>query len=817
MSPTPVAYTSLTLTFSSEETDGVEFCPNLLSANQTEQDAFKADLIVLLNARLAAVELTVNNTVIELSSVFENETLTERLVLRVFFLALAGQDLITPDQAAELTQSVESLPFNITSGDDVCVCIAAESSPVTRSPVRSPTSAPTASDPTVSPTLSPTQSPTTSPSISPATSDPTASPTPSPTALFTSSPSQRPSAEGEVPVVQLTLLEPGSSGLNFNTNLQAALTAAIIAEANGRLPGVDINAGNTVVTFGFFRDSDWFATATVAFLPGSGVTKAQASWLAASISASLPLVFLEGLLSTVKIPFTGAWTSLNPSGNAEFADRLLAELQHRHRGLGGSKTINASTCDASFDVAAAYYVEAALRCVTLTQDEAYALVASMIATPVGLIIPGNGPSYTSDPSILFTSGPANNFAVAQVPNVVASSAAYNVENPCDAVLLPPCNACELGMLSQLTIELRDEFLVRHGQGSGYVIIDGDGTGVPTVNVHVYSGLLSERPAYGSYASGPRSSLLGSSYSAVPGDLVTISAEGQTLPSSVTVIITSSGDGALLSTISFHSACFTPINLGDSFGSIRLVGSVSIDGATLDARDGCSARSSDSEVSGASKTAATGSKRKGPKGKKGPKGTGRFVNAENTVATKWYNEPPATGGGGANDLDCQTPTPPPTRRGMGVGSTKKVKHTRVKNKSKQNRSKYRSKNKRQRLFKLRRKGGVSAAGNTGEAASSDASFGTIVAVAVGTIATAVLAVGALYLTITSRLTQPLVLGVGASLSPSYTVTLGSQITSSNSDIDPSATSTAPSSAAHDANKGLPIESPLSWDSQYDTSR
>jgi hypothetical protein len=401
--------------------------------------------------------------------------------------------------------------------------------------------------------------------------------------------------------------------------------------------------------------------------------------------------------------------------------------------------------------------------------------------------------------------------------VVASSAAYNVENPCDAVLLPPCNVCELGMLSQLTIELRDEFLVRHSQGSGYVIVDGDGTGVPTVNVRVYSGLLSERPAYGGYASGPRSTLLGSSYSAVPGELVTVSAEGRTLPSSVTVIITSSGDGALLSTINFHTSCFTPINLGDSFGSIRLVGSVSINGATLDARGGCSARSSDSEASGAFKTAAKGSKRKGPKRK----------SAKNTVATKWYNEPPATGGGGANDLDCQTPTPPPTRRGMGMGmgSTQKVQHTvdpllfnqnpKVKKSKKAKSKKAKSKkakskkvkSKSKNKLKLKRKGGVSAEGNTGEAVSSGASFGTIEAVAVGTVAMVVLAVGALYLTTTRRLTQPLVVGVGAGLSPSSS--LGSEIASSKSDIDPSAP--APSSAACDANEGLTIESPLSWDS------
>ena len=566
------------------------------------------------------------------------------------------------------------------------------------------------------------------------------------------------------------MLEPGSSGLNFNTNLQAALTAAIIAEANGRLPGVDINAGNTAVTYGFTRDPDWFATATVAFLPGSGVTMAQASWLAASISGSLPLAFLEGLLSTIKIPFTGAWTSLNPSGGAEFADRLLADLQRRHRGLGGSKTINASTCDISFDVAAAWYVEAALWCVTLTQDEANVLVADMIATPVELIIPGN---RQRDPSTPFTSGPAANFAVAPVPNVVASRAAYNVENPCDAVLLPPCNICELGMLSQLTIELRDEFLVRHGQGSGYVTIDGDGTGVPTVNIRVYSGLLSERPAYGGYALGSGRTLLGSSDSAVPGELVTISAVARRLPSSVTMIITSSGDGALLSTINFHTSCFTPINLGDSFGSVRLVGSVSIDGAALDARDGCSERSSDSEASGA----ARGSKRKGAKN------------------TKWYNEPPATGGGGAIDLDCQTPTPPPARTGMGRDSTQKVQHTANQNPKVKVKSQKKSK----------RKGGVSADGTTGEAVSSGTSFGTIAAVAVGAVAMVLLAVGIVYATTTRA--QPVVEGVGAGLSPS--TRLGSEIASSKSDIDPSAT--APSSAACAANEGLPIEPPMSWDS------
>ena len=187
------------MTFGGEETDGVEFCSNLLSANQTEQDAFKAALIEVLNARLSTVELTVNNTVVELSAKFpEDETLTERLVLTVFFLAQAGQDLITPDQAAELTQSIESLPFNITSGDEVCVCIAVDPTPETRSPVQSPTSAPGTSEPTSSPTLSLTPSPT----------PPTLVPTPSPTTLI---PCENFRWDGGAAIV-LTALGGGGSG-----------------------------------------------------------------------------------------------------------------------------------------------------------------------------------------------------------------------------------------------------------------------------------------------------------------------------------------------------------------------------------------------------------------------------------------------------------------------------------------------------------------------------------------------------------------------------------------------------------------------------
>jgi len=218
---------------------GEEICSDFEDA--VDSPDILADLVAQVLEELDSRTAKVINSTTTVARVVKNHLNNRRRQvetqsgLAVSFRPGSG---MTNQDTSNLAADVAGSRFNISVNGTQCSCNVAIASSVT-----------------VPPSLSP--------SISPTTADPTASPT--------TSPSQRPNAQGEVPVLHLNFLEPGSIGLNLNPNLQAALAVAIIAEANSRLSGplsgARIDADNTVVTYGFFRDSDWVATATVAFLP----------------------------------------------------------------------------------------------------------------------------------------------------------------------------------------------------------------------------------------------------------------------------------------------------------------------------------------------------------------------------------------------------------------------------------------------------------------------------------------------------------------------------------------------------------------------